>query len=112
MNRKYDDDTTFTNMESFLKVSKRPSHSLMSSNNTKQSFKAFCNLVLKIKFEKLAPEHKALKMSERHLWEKCLANNIVKENWMDYILNEMNNAVETNSISDQGRLSKVLKRKT
>lgn len=77
----------------------------------KKSFKAFCNLVLKIKFEKLSPEHKALKMSERLLWEKCIANQIERHEWMDYILKEMNSAVETNSISDHGRQSKALKKK-
>lgn len=53
-------------------------------------YKTFCNLVLKIKFEKLPPDHPALKINEKLLWDQAIKQNIEPSNWKDFIFKEMN----------------------
>ena len=72
----------------FTIISNKLSNGHLSNEN--QKYKAFCSLVLKIKFEQLSDNHPGLKMSEKLLWEESSLNNIEPVNWKDFILKEMN----------------------
>ena len=57
--------------------------------NSKELYREFVKIFLKIKFEKLENDHFGQKISQNSIWEEVQRLNITKDNWKDFILNEL-----------------------
>ena len=58
-------------------------------SNSKELYREFVKIFLKIKFEKLENDHFGQKISQNSIWEEVQRLNITKDNWKDFILNEL-----------------------
>lgn len=88
------DCTSMTSTNSFSSFKDQPVNDLQKelsrSSNEANDRKEFIKLVLKIKFEKLHNSHKGQNVNERSLYEECQRNQIPKDRWPEFILQELN----------------------
>jgi len=59
--------------------------------NSKALYREFVKIFLKIKFEKLDNDHIGQKISQNCVWEEVQKQNIPKDKWKEFILNELKN---------------------
>jgi hypothetical protein len=61
------------------------------AKNSKALYREFVKIFLKIKFEKLDNDHIGQKISQTCVWEEVQKQNIPKDKWKEFILNELKN---------------------
>ena len=69
--------------------------------NSKVLYREFVKMFLKIKFEKLDNDHVGQKISQNSVWEEVQKQNIPKEKWKDFILNELKNYKKYEKVKDK-----------
>ena len=69
--------------------------------NSKALYREFVKIFLKIKFEKLDNDHIGQKISQNCIWEEVQKQNIPKEKWKEFILNELKNYKKYEKLKDK-----------
>lgn len=69
--------------------------------NSKALYREFVKMFLKIKFEKLDNEHYGQKVSQNIIWEEVQTKDIPKDKWKEFILGELKNKKNYESIKNK-----------
>ena len=60
-----------------------------TSIDSKQEYKEFTKLYLKVKFEQLYNKHEGQTIPQQAIWTEVIRNNIPKSDWADFIFKEL-----------------------
>ena len=58
---------------------------------SKESYKEFAKMFLKIKFENLSNSHKGQKIKEKQIWTEVQKQGVRKSQWQSFIMQELGN---------------------
>lgn len=61
------------------------------TTNLKQLYQEFVKIMLKVKFEKIHNSHTGQAIPEKILFKECMQQNIPKNKWHEFIVNEFKN---------------------